>query len=82
MWDSCSLTHSFVEQVYPYFSFSDKEDPYTFQLTFYASLATWACEILAGWVVRRVMEWWFRFSVTEEAVADLVRYPELVPACL
>lgn len=69
-------------QVYPYFSFSDKEDPYTFQLTFYASLATWACEILAGWVVRWIMLWWFRFSVTEEAVQDLVRYPELVPACL
>lgn len=69
-------------QVYPYFSFSDKEDPYTFSLTFYASLVTWGCEIVAGWIVRRVMELWFGFSVTKEAVEDFGKYPELVPACL
>jgi hypothetical protein len=68
--------------VYPYFSFSDREDPYTFELTFFASLATWACEMLAAWIVRRLVRYWFKFDVTAEAVGDFIKYPELVPACL
>ncbi|KAL7275492.1 hypothetical protein RUND412_001550 [Rhizina undulata] len=69
-------------KVYPYFSFSDKSDPYTFELTFFASLATWGCEIIAGWAVRRIMKWGFGFNVTKEALQDFKTYPELMPACL
>lgn len=69
--------------VYPYFfNFQDKSDPYTFELTFWASLATWVCEIVAGWVVRRIMMQCFQFGVTEEAVKDFGAFPELLPACL
>jgi hypothetical protein len=69
--------------VYPYFfNFQNKSDPYTFELTFWASLATWVCEIVAGWVVRRIMMQCFQFGVTEEAVKDFGAFPELLPACL
>ncbi|KAH0556288.1 hypothetical protein GP486_005784 [Trichoglossum hirsutum] len=70
------------KDAYPYFSFSDPDNPYTFELTFYASTITWACEIAAGWVVRRIMDWAFQFHVTAEGTADLTSWPELVPTSL
>ncbi|KAI5851460.1 hypothetical protein DFP73DRAFT_155772 [Morchella snyderi] len=76
------LHYGWNTKVYPYFSFSDREDPYTFELTFFASLATWACEMLAAWIVRRLVRNWFKFDVTAEAVGDFIKYPGLVPACL
>ena len=68
--------------VYPYLSFSDPDDPYTFPLTFWASSVTWACEIVAGWVVRRILARGFALDVTENGKADLVEWPELVPTSL
>jgi hypothetical protein len=76
------LHFGYNKDVYPYFSFSDKEDPYTFELTFYYSLLTWGCEIIAGWVVRRIMGLFFGFNVTKEGKRDLIRWPELVPTSL
>jgi hypothetical protein len=70
------------KDAYPYFSFSDPNDPYTFELTFYASVVTWACEIVAGWIVRRIMGWAFAFNVTAEGNTDLMSWPELVPTSL
>ena len=73
--------------VYPYFNFRDGRasasgDEYTFALTFWASLATWACELVAGWIVRRLMSFCFGFCVTEQALADFRAFPELLPTCL
>jgi hypothetical protein len=76
------LHYGYNKKVYPYFSFEDKSDPYTFDLTFWASLATWACELAAGWIVRRIMVYGFDFHVTREAVHDFAAFPELLPACL
>ena len=72
-------------KLYPYISFRDsdvKNNGYTFTLTFWASLATWGCEIIAGWGVRRVMRYAFAFGVTGEGKKDLIDYPQLVPTCL
>jgi hypothetical protein len=84
--------------VYPYFAFDkvvgdigggigdgDKVplgEGYDFRLTFWASSVTWACEITAGWVVRRVVGWWYKFNVTGEGVGDLGAWPELLPTSL
>jgi len=76
------LHYGWNTKLYPYFSFEDKNDPYTFSLTFWASLATWACEIAAGYAVRRIMERWFKFDVTQEALKDFGAFPELLPACV
>jgi hypothetical protein len=73
-WLGCNLVASPTNKIlYPYLFASGK-------LTLYASLATWTCELLAGWIVRRVMWRLFEFAVTEEAMVDLRDFPELVPA--
>lgn len=70
------------QDVYPYFAFDDPTEPYNFSMTFYASVITWACEIVAGWVVRRIMAVAFRFNVTAEGKMDLASWPELLPTSL
>lgn len=81
------------KDVYPYFAFDsfkmppengkggweDRGDDYDFGRTFYASLVTWACEIVAGWIVRRIMWFGWKMDVTGEAKQDLGMWPELLP---
>ena len=73
--------------VYPYFSFDDaaegqpasNPDEYTFQLTFYASSITWACELVASFVVAGLIRWIFGVNVVTEGKLDLAVWPELLP---
>lgn len=71
--------------VYPYFSFDDDAsrtgDPYdyTFELTFYASAVTWACELVASCVVAGLIRCIYGVSVVEEGSLDLAVWPELLP---
>lgn len=74
------------KDVYPYFAFDgtgpdgQKDgEKYDFGLTFYASIVTWACEIVAGWVVRRILWFGWRVDVTGEGKTDLAMWPELLP---
>jgi len=73
------------KDVYPYFAFdraSDSPDGgagYDFGLTFYASIVTWACEIIAGWVVRRILWFAWKVDVTGEGKRDMASWPELLP---
>jgi len=79
------LHYGYNTKIYPYFAFSENEkngEGYTFSLTFWWSLWTWVCEVVAGWIVRRAMSWGWKFNVTSEAVGDFVKYPELFPASL
>lgn len=55
---------------------------YDFNLTFYASFVTWTCEIIAGWIVRRILWYGWKMDVSGEAIADLRRWPELLPTAL
>jgi hypothetical protein len=71
------------KDIYPYFSFEGVDgdgESYDFYLTFWASSVTWACEIVAGWCVRRIVAWAWEKDVTGEGVRDLLSWPELVPA--
>ncbi|KAI9648710.1 hypothetical protein NHQ30_003350 [Ciborinia camelliae] len=52
---------------------------YDFRLTFYASVVTWACEIVAGWITRRIMWFGWKMDVTGEGKRDLGSWPELLP---
>lgn len=82
------------KDVYPYFAFDQAptvSDPgegtgpivddagYNFKLTLYASMVTWACELVAGWIVRRILWFGWKTDVTGEARADLGTWPELLP---
>jgi len=79
--------------VYPYFAFDQATtDPpidgggvigggegYDFGLTFYASIVTFACEVVAAWIVRRILWYGWKMDVTGEAKQDLGTWPELLP---
>lgn len=72
--------------MYPYFSFDDDDktisgDPYvyTFELTFYASAVTWACELAASFIVAGLIRWIYGVNVVTEGSTDLAVWPELLP---
>lgn len=65
-------------QVYPFFRFSPTpEDPYTFPLTFIASCAIWASELVSSFVARKVMSLAFKIDVTAIGLDEMREYPEL-----
>ncbi|KAL1405827.1 hypothetical protein Q8F55_007505 [Vanrija albida] len=69
-------------QIYPFFKFSQTaEDPYTFAMTFFASCAVWASELVSSFVARQVMLRTFKVDVSQIGLDEMREYPELVPAC-
>lgn len=70
------------KDVYPYFAFDKAEDEtlqYDFNLTFYASMVTWGCELVASLVVRGLIALFFGIDVGLEGKLDLAVWPELLP---
>ncbi|PTB40475.1 uncharacterized protein TrAFT101_005661 [Trichoderma asperellum] len=70
------------KEVYPYFAFDKAEDEtlqYDFNLTFYASMVTWGCELVASLVVRGLIALFFSIDVGLEGKLDLAVWPELLP---
>ncbi|XXH05589.1 peroxisome assembly protein (Peroxin-2) [Hypoxylon texense] len=67
------------KHVYPYFAFDDPDELYDFELTFYASAVTWACELAAGIVLRQLIRWVFGVNASAEGKMDLAVWPELLP---
>ncbi|WBW74827.1 transmembrane transporter [Schizosaccharomyces osmophilus] len=65
--------------IYPYFTFA-KDSPYSFKLTFYASSAVWASELIAAYFTRLIMSKYYDFEVSLEAIRDFVEYPDMIPA--
>ncbi|KAI1174076.1 hypothetical protein F4777DRAFT_413213 [Nemania sp. FL0916] len=65
--------------VYPYFAFDDPDEPYNFKLTLFASAITWACELIAGIVLRGLIRWIFGVNANIEGRMDLAVWPELLP---
>ncbi|TRX96443.1 hypothetical protein FHL15_002715 [Xylaria flabelliformis] len=65
--------------VYPYFAFDDPDEPYNFKLTLGASAVTWACELVAGIVLRGLIRWIFGVNANIEGRMDLAVWPELLP---
>ncbi|KAI1827153.1 hypothetical protein F4861DRAFT_434300 [Xylaria intraflava] len=65
--------------VYPYFAFDDPDEPYNFKLTLVAAATTWACELVAGIVLRGLIRWIFGVNANIEGRMDLAVWPELLP---
>ncbi|KAI1368307.1 hypothetical protein F5Y08DRAFT_281491 [Xylaria arbuscula] len=65
--------------VYPYFAFDDPDEPYNFKLTLVASTITWACELVAGILLRGLIRWIFGVNANIEGRMDLAVWPELLP---
>ncbi|KAL1839417.1 hypothetical protein VTJ49DRAFT_1518 [Mycothermus thermophilus] len=75
------------KDVYPYFAFDDVDrdgldEGYDFGLTFYASSITWACELVASFVVAGLIQCIYGVSVVVEGKLDFVVWPELLPTCV
>ncbi|KAK7985004.1 hypothetical protein PG996_005758 [Apiospora saccharicola] len=73
------------KHVYPYFAFDDPddiEDGYNFGFTFYASSITWACELVAGFLLRALIRWCFGVNASVEGKLDLAVWPELLPTSM
>ncbi|KAL2675328.1 hypothetical protein Neosp_011512 [[Neocosmospora] mangrovei] len=70
------------KDVYPYFAFDTEGEPYNFNVTFYASSVTWACELVASIVVRGLIRIFFQIDVGLEGKLDLAVWPELMPTCV
>lgn len=70
------------KDVYPYFAFDDKTEPYDFGLTFRASSVTWACELAASLAVRGLIRLCFGVDVGLEGKLDMAVWPELLPTCV
>lgn len=68
------------QDVYPYFAFDDPNEGYDFNFTFYASGITWACELIAGIVLRGLIRWIWGINASVEGKLDFVVWPELLPA--
>ncbi|KAK0391958.1 hypothetical protein NLU13_1456 [Sarocladium strictum] len=73
------------KEVYPYFAFdreSRADEMYDFDLTFYASIVTWACELVASVAVRGLIRLGFGVDIGLEGKLDLAVWPELLPTCV
>ncbi|CAM1504467.1 Fc.00g020580.m01.CDS01 [Cosmosporella sp. VM-42] len=70
------------QDVYPYFAFDGENEQYNFNLTFYASMVTWACELVASLAVRGLISVFFGVDVGLEGKLDLAVWPELLPTCV
>ncbi|KAG5985415.1 hypothetical protein E4U55_002336 [Claviceps digitariae] len=68
--------------VYPHFAFDRDDEPYDFQLTFWASSVTWACELVASLAVRLLIKLSFNVDVGLEGKLDFTVWPELLPTCV
>lgn len=68
--------------VYPHFAFDRDDEPYDFQLTFWASSVTWACELVASFAVRLLIKLCFNVDVGLEGKLDFTVWPELLPTCV
>lgn len=69
------------KDVYPYFAFdaTGRDEDYDFNLTFYASSVTWACELVAALVLRGLIRLFYGVDVGAEGKLDLAVWPELLP---
>ncbi|KAK4191800.1 hypothetical protein QBC35DRAFT_485980 [Podospora australis] len=77
------------KDVYPYFSFENDnngggegEDGYDFNLTFYASSITWACELTTSFIVAGLIRLIYKVGVVTEGKLDFAVWPELLPTCV
>ncbi|QSL66379.1 hypothetical protein MERGE_000757 [Pneumocystis wakefieldiae] len=82
----CILHFGPNKSVYPYFTFSTEvpsnDDVYSFKLTFFATLVVWASELISSFITRLIMKLFFKFEVTNEALKDMMEFPDILPAAL
>ncbi|KAL7320821.1 hypothetical protein PS15m_000670 [Mucor circinelloides] len=64
---------------YPYFHMDDKDgNPYNHQLTVIAAIIIWTSELTSAYITRHTFKKAFNHSITQQAVREFERYPEMI----
>lgn len=64
---------------YPYFYMDDKDgSPYNHNRTFIAALIIWTTELTSSYITRFTFKKAFKHSVTNQAVQEFKKYPEMI----
>ncbi|GAA5913265.1 hypothetical protein JCM5296_007337 [Sporobolomyces johnsonii] len=70
------------QQIYPFFAFENRYDPYTYRLTLTASLVIWATELVSSYLARLVCWIAYDIDVTNIGLNTFREHPELVVTCI
>ncbi|GAA5919976.1 hypothetical protein JCM1841_004408 [Sporobolomyces salmonicolor] len=70
------------QQIYPFFAFENRYDPYTYRLTLTASLVIWATELISSYLARLVCWIAYEVDVTNIGLNTFREHPELVVTCI
>lgn len=64
---------------YPYFHMDDRDgSPYNHNLTVIAALVIWTSELTSAYITRFTFKKVFNHSITQQAVKEFERYPEMI----
>lgn len=64
---------------YPYFHMDDQDgSPYNHNLTVIAALVIWTSELTSAYITRLTFKKAFDFSITQQAISEFERYPEMI----
>ncbi|KAG2193652.1 hypothetical protein INT47_011673 [Mucor saturninus] len=64
---------------YPYFHMDDQDgSPYNHNLTVIAALVIWTSELTSAFITRLTFKRAFDFSITQQAISEFERYPEMI----
>ncbi|EPQ28541.1 uncharacterized protein PFL1_03845 [Pseudozyma flocculosa PF-1] len=66
------------QQLYPFFAYDNKHDPYNYQLTMLGSLAIWGSELASSYVARLICYWAFEVDVTNLGLDEMREFPEVL----
>lgn len=78
-WVTILHFHGQNHHLYPFFAFSDRSDPYNYQLTMLGSGAIWASELITSFIARALCKCALGVDVTNLGLDEMRQYPDLLP---
>lgn len=78
-WVTILHFHGQNHHLYPFFAFSDRSNPYNYQLTMLGSGAIWASELLTSFLARAICKCALGVDVTNLGLDEMRQYPDLLP---
>ncbi|CAO1621495.1 unnamed protein product [Parajaminaea phylloscopi] len=79
-WVTILHFHGQNHHLYPFFAFSDRSDPYNYQLTMLGSGAIWASELVTSFLARAICKCALGVDVTNLGLDEMRQYPDLLPS--
>ncbi|PWN53459.1 hypothetical protein IE53DRAFT_324750 [Violaceomyces palustris] len=66
------------QQLYPFFAYDNKHDPYNYRLTILGSLAIWGSELMSSFVARMICKYAFSVDITNLGLDEMRSNPEIL----